>query len=85
MNCESLAERLTELMEGELNESEEAAALEHLATCNSCEQVLAETREVLELAKAHGRTELTNADRERMLKAISLNAVALNVSDRPKS
>jgi len=42
MQCESLAEQLTDLMEGLLDEQTEAAALEHLASCSSCEQVLAE-------------------------------------------
>ncbi len=70
MKCEEVAERLTDLMEGDLSESEEAAALEHLATCASCEVVLAETRSVAELAQQHGRTDLSDEDKDRMLSSV---------------
>lgn len=74
MKCDELAERLTELMEGELDESDEAMALEHLSSCPSCESVLAETRDVVQLAKDHGRVSLSDADRDRMLSSV-LDAV----------
>lgn len=70
MQCDDLAERLTDLLEGELGESEEAAALEHLASCPRCETVLAETRGVVELTATHGRLSLSDADRGRMLSSV---------------
>jgi len=70
MECADVAERLTDLMEGDLDDDVEAAALEHLATCPSCEQVLAETRDAVSLAREHGRVALTEADRARMFGAL---------------
>ncbi len=67
MKCGDLAEKLTDLMEGDLEEAEEAAALEHLATCQACETVLAETRDVTELARDHGRVLLSEGDQDRLL------------------
>ncbi len=71
MRCEDLADRLTDFMEGDLDAEEESAALEHLASCESCERVLAETRDVVSLAAEHGRPELTAKDRARMFSAIT--------------
>ena len=70
MECADVAERLTDLMEGDLDPDEESAALEHLATCQSCEQVLAETRDVVSLARTHGRVVLTEAERARRFGAL---------------
>jgi len=70
MRCEDMAERLTDLMEGQLDPDEEAAALEHLAGCTHCETVLAETRDAVQLAQDHGRVELADEDRARMLDSI---------------
>ncbi len=67
MNCEQVADRLTDLMEGDLPEQEQEAALSHLATCDRCEAVLADTQSASDLAREHGRVELNDADRERML------------------
>jgi len=67
MRCDDLAQRLTDLMEGALPPIEEAAALEHLSGCTRCEAVLADTHAVAELARMHGRIQLTDADRDRML------------------
>ena len=66
MECSELAERLTDLLEGELGEAEEAAAVEHLATCSACETVMAQTREVMDLARDHGRVALSDDDRARL-------------------
>lgn len=71
MRCEDLAERLIDFMEGDLDAEEESAALEHLASCESCERVLTETRDVVSLAREHGRPELTAVDRARMFSAIT--------------
>jgi len=70
MRCEDLAERLTDFLEGELEPEIEEQAIEHLATCDRCEVVLAETREVTRLAHDHGRVIVDEADRTRMFGAI---------------
>lgn len=70
MDCETLAANLTNFLEGDLNESEEMAALEHLSSCPACEVVLAETRNVTDLANNHGRAPLTNDARSRMLNGV---------------
>ncbi len=70
MRCEDMAERLTDLMEGRLDPDEEAAALAHLAGCVHCETVLADTRDAVQLAQDHGRVELADEDRARMLDSI---------------
>ncbi len=67
MTCEVLATHLTDFLEGDLPEAAEAAALEHLSTCQSCEGVLASTREVVALANEHGRAPLSKEDRSRLL------------------
>lgn len=66
MDCAALAERLTDLMEGDLEPEVESEALDHLATCTACETVLAETRDVVSLTNEHGRVPLSNEDRARM-------------------
>lgn len=66
MTCDELAERLTDFLEGDLGAAEEAAAIEHLATCEACETVLAGTRDVMDLAATHGRVTLSSDDRDRL-------------------
>ena len=70
MDCSELEANLTDFLEGILDADAEAAALEHLATCDRCEVVLTETRSVIMLAKRHGRTELTPSEREELLRRI---------------
>ncbi len=72
MECEDLAEMLTDLLEGDVDADQEAAALAHLASCDSCERVLAGTREVIEIAHEHGRVALEPGDRERMFREIKV-------------
>ena len=67
MNCTTLATHLTDFLEGDMSATDEAAAIEHLSTCNSCEGVLADTRRVLQLSHDHGRATLTDQDRTRLL------------------
>jgi hypothetical protein len=50
MRCEDVFANLTDLLEGQLDPEVEVLALEHLASCTSCETVLAETRTIVELA-----------------------------------
>lgn len=70
MRCEDLAAQLTDLMEGTLPVEVEEAALEHLATCGACEQVLAETEAAVALVGEHGRVGIDDGARDRMLGAI---------------
>lgn len=74
MGCDDLAERITDMLEGDLEADEEAAALDHLATCERCELVLAETRNVIELSHEHGQAHVTNADRKRLFAQINAAA-----------
>lgn len=50
MECEDVFANLTDLLDGQLDPEIEVLALEHLASCASCETVLAETRTIVELA-----------------------------------
>lgn len=71
MRCEELAERVTDLMEGDLGPDDEAEALEHLASCEHCERVLAETQAVVRLTREHGRETVDAADRRRLFDEIT--------------
>ncbi len=70
IGCADLEARLTDFLGGDVEPEVEAAALEHLATCERCETVLAETRSVIGLAGRHGRVELDDDDRDRLLDRI---------------
>lgn len=70
MQCDEMADRLTQLMEGELESADETAALEHLASCERCDSVLTATRDVVRLAHDHGRPALDYEARARMLGSI---------------
>ena len=71
MRCDDLAARLTDFMEGDLAPADEAAALDHLATCERCEEVLADTRAAVELARNHGRPTIDDDDRDRLFDNIA--------------
>jgi anti-sigma factor RsiW len=74
MNCVELAANLTDFLDGVLDIEAEAAALEHLATCESCESVLAQTRAVISLAGRHGRVDLAPEERALLLDRILTDA-----------
>lgn len=78
MQCHELAERLTDFLEGDLTAPEEAAALEHLSTCNHCETVLADTKAVTAMVGEHGRPELSDGDRDRMLGSLLEETTSLS-------
>jgi len=71
MQCDELAERLTDFLEGDLDPETEEEAIEHLATCDHCEVVLSKTREVTKLAHDHGRVTIGEADRDRLFDGIA--------------
>lgn len=70
MRCDELAAQLTDLMEGTLPADVEGAALEHLASCEACVAVLAETEAAVALVGEHGRVAPDEQARARMLAAI---------------
>ncbi len=70
MDCQELEANITDFLEGEADEASEQAALEHLATCEHCETVLAETKAVMSAAEEYGGEALDPTTRERLLKSI---------------
>lgn len=70
MECHELEANLTEFLEGELNPQAEQAAVEHLATCQHCETVLAETKAVVATAAKFGGQKLDPKARERLFQSI---------------
>lgn len=78
MDCVDMAERLTDLIEGDLLPDEEEAALEHLATCENCEIVLAQTQSAIRTVADHGHVPIEDVDRQRMLDGI---LASVNIPD----
>ncbi len=76
MDCADLEANLTDFLDGVLDPISESAALEHVATCERCEAVLAETRSVIALAGRHGRVELAPGERDQLLQRILSNESA---------
>jgi len=70
MNCSDLEANLTDFLDGLVDAETEAAALEHLATCERCDTVLAQTRVVMSLASRHGKVELDPVERSLLLDRI---------------
>ena len=67
MNCDEVFDNLTDLLDGALDPEVEAAALEHLATCERCEITFAETRTLVELAADERPVGLDAASRSSLL------------------
>ena len=67
MDCSDLEAMLTDFLEGLLAPAVEAAAVEHVATCQRCEAVLTGTRAVMAAAADVGRLPLEADDRDRLL------------------
>jgi anti-sigma factor RsiW len=70
MECAELEANLTDFLDGVLDAEAEAAALEHLATCEHCEAILTQTRSVISLANLHGRVELAPEERDDLLRRV---------------
>ncbi|MEX2620836.1 MAG: zf-HC2 domain-containing protein [Egibacteraceae bacterium] len=70
MRCDEMADRLTDLLEGDLSAAEEQAALAHLATCPNCELVLADVRGLLDAAPGAARDVLDPEARKRLRAAV---------------
>jgi predicted anti-sigma-YlaC factor YlaD len=58
LTCDELDALLPEFFDGALDSTMEAAAAEHLATCDACRVVVDDLGRVGELARDHGRFEL---------------------------
>lgn len=70
MRCDEVFDNLTDLLDGALDPEVEAAALEHLATCERCESTFAETRTLVELAAEERPPGLDPAARSSLLDRI---------------
>ncbi len=70
MTCDDLAERLTDFLEGELDDAQTDAAIEHVASCPRCETVLADTKLVIDAGRRHGRLHLDSDHQSELLASI---------------
>ena len=71
MDCSELAANLADFIDGSLSPEDEAAAIEHLATCTECEAVLAGTRQRrASSASRHAKVDLTSVERADLLSKI---------------
>lgn len=66
LTCDELDALLPEFLDGSLTPEEEAAAAEHLATCDQCRIVLSDLKGVGELYRRHGRLRLPDEARQRI-------------------
>jgi len=73
MTCDELDALLPEFMDGSLTEGQQAAAAEHLATCNQCRIEVSELEGVGELYRTHGRLQLPEESRRRIAEALGLD------------
>ena len=73
MTCDELDTLLPEFFDGSLNETQEAAAAEHLATCDQCRLQVSELEGVGELYRRHGRLTLPDDARERIKQALGVD------------
>ncbi len=73
VNCDQLAGLLPEFFDGELSAEQSDAAIDHLATCESCRLTVDELEGVRTLASEHGRLELPPASKERIRRSLDLD------------
>lgn len=66
LTCDQLDALLPEFFDGALDAADEAAAAEHLATCDACRMVVNDLDRVGELAREHGRVQLPPEARARI-------------------
>lgn len=69
-NCDELDTLLPEFFDGALDTTQEAAAAEHLATCDQCRLQVSELEGVGELYRRHGRLTLPDDARQRIKRAL---------------
>ncbi|MFZ0491594.1 MAG: zf-HC2 domain-containing protein [Acidimicrobiia bacterium] len=66
MTCDDLDALLPEFLDGHITNEQRDAALEHLATCESCRLVVDDLATVNRLYQEHGRLHITPEARERI-------------------
>jgi len=66
MTCDDLDALLPEFLDGHITDEQRDAALEHLATCESCRLVVDDLATVNRLYQEHGRLHITPEARERI-------------------
>lgn len=72
VTCDELDALLPEFMDGKLTADQEAAAAEHLATCDQCRIEVTELKGVGDLYRSHGRLGLPEESRLRIARALGL-------------
>ena len=73
IECDQLAALLPDFFDGALNEEQSDAALDHLATCDSCRLTVDELEGVRTIASEHGRLELPLDAKDRIRRSIGLD------------
>ena len=73
LTCDELETLLPEFLDGSLNKSQEAAAAEHLATCDQCRIQVSELEGVGALYRRHGRLTLPDEARKRIEQALGVD------------
>ena len=66
MTCEELLQYLSDYIDRNLDEELEAAAQEHLATCENCRVVLSTTEQTITLFRERGQRTIPAARRRRL-------------------
>lgn len=66
MTCEELLQYLSDYIDRNLDEELEAAAQEHLATCENCRVVLSTTEQTITLFRERGQRTIPAARRQRL-------------------
>ena len=70
LNCDQLAARMSDLIDGPEDEQLQSEAAEHLATCDACRLVVDEVGEVRRLTRERGRLYLPAEARDRIRGAL---------------
>lgn len=73
LDCDELEALLPEFFDGSLDEEQEAAAAEHLATCDRCRLQVTQLEGVGELYRRHGRLTLPEDARARIRRALGID------------
>lgn len=58
ITCDHLDSLLPDLFSGDLSPGDQAAAAEHLATCNHCRVTVSDLEHIGDLGRRHGKLEL---------------------------
>jgi predicted anti-sigma-YlaC factor YlaD len=66
MTCDELDALLPEFLDGHITDEQRDAALEHLATCNTCRLIVDDLETVNRLYEDHGRLHMAPEVRERI-------------------